>query len=384
MIEQGNNSHLQEELPPPEQQPQAMSQYEQARMALQTIQIGNSETSHKNQLLRFVLKFKRKTLEDESIAFNKAAEEGNFAKVIALLASQRTEEGRNYILNEARPRGIETETDVSISNNHKHKGWYDLTPLALAAVNGHTNVVEYLLRQGADPTFRGSPSQDRDFNALEAAKHGVKAAQQDINSVLSFGKDEYHQQQQHETQPYITTGADANPTVTALDYAQSLVEKRDRCLLCLAMLETAEKDWPLAQGYSSHYRKRFYNSKPKDIKALRTLLDAISLENTGTATATLNESLVQRLASKIAKGKNPKEAETIEFNNGSTLDSVTSNITKEVNYKIINPKIPQMSKKNRGRRHSDSFCTTAPSHRPVLIRAPSFLQDKTFPSIQFV
>jgi hypothetical protein len=328
MIELGKHNHMLEEPPPPEQQPQVMSQYEQARMALQTIQVklgNNSKQSHKNQLLSFALKFKGKTREDESIAFNKAADEGNFAKVIALLASQNTEEGRNFILNEARPRGVETESDVvSINNNRTQKGWYDLTPLALTAVNGHANVVEYLLRQGADPTFRGSPSQDKDFNALEAAKQGIKVAQQDINSVMSFGKDEYHHQQQyqHQTQPKTTTGAEANPTLTALDYSQSLVEKRDRCLLCSAMIETAEKYWKLAQGYSSHYRKRSYNSKPKDIKALRASLDAISNENIGTTNATratLNESLVHRLAGKIAKEQNSKEAESIDFNSGSSL-----------------------------------------------------------------
>jgi hypothetical protein len=149
------------------------------------------------------------------------------------------------------------------------------------------------------------------------------------------------------------------------------------------MLEAAEKYWPLAQGYSSHYRKRSYNNKPKDIKALRTSLDAMTLEssngNTGTTKATratLNESLVHRLAGKIAKEQNPKEAASTESESACTSANETAKATTN--------KIPSISKNNRGRRHSDSFCVAAaPNHRPVLARVSS-LQGKTFPNIQCV
>ena len=41
--------------------------------------------------------------------------------------------------------------------------WFDITPLTLAAMRGHHDIVEYLLRQGADPTLRVSRTRTLSF-----------------------------------------------------------------------------------------------------------------------------------------------------------------------------------------------------------------------------
>ncbi|CAB9514340.1 expressed unknown protein [Seminavis robusta] len=404
----------------------------EARKALHCI--GNSKKSHKNQMLSFALKFYQKTQEDEMRSFNKAAEEGNFAKIISLLASQRTDEDRCRLLNHARLRSAELVVK-SVSSNcsnknmrtANHKGWYDLTPLALAAMNGHANVVEYLLRQGADPTLRGSPTENKDFNALEAAKYGVKSAQEDVDSVLTSGKEElfhFHNQQQQRHERYSSsfssssTGSSSHDdstrttisTSTALAYAQSLVEKQEQCLLCLTLLQSVVQYWPLAQGYSSHYRKRTYTNKPKDIKALRASLDAITLEghdqngnnNLPGSRMASNESLVNRLAGKIAAAASTEQQHVEELPQETvapvvvrcnTLDkggekAATTTIakTKKLSPTKLKTKVSSKTKTNRGRRHSDSFCIPPPPalhHRPVLARFPT-LRDKNVPSLQLV
>lgn len=49
--------------------------------------------------------------------------------------------------------------------------WYNWTPLATAAIQGHPQVVEYLLRQGADPTLEVCYSDNAHFHgALAVAK----------------------------------------------------------------------------------------------------------------------------------------------------------------------------------------------------------------------
>lgn len=42
--------------------------------------------------------------------------------------------------------------------------WHDVTPVTVAAIRGHDDVVEYLLRQGADPTLKGCPKDDLELD----------------------------------------------------------------------------------------------------------------------------------------------------------------------------------------------------------------------------
>lgn len=337
----------------------AVNQYAEARKALQSI--GNSK-SHKNQVLSSSSKYSGASQELDLVIFkmfNKAAEEGNFAKLISLLASQKTDEQRQCLMNEARRR----QSDAALSNQAgdvstkkaavpfwnkstnartKGKDWYDLTPLAAAALHGRANVVEYLLRQGADPTLRGSPADNKDYNALEAAKEGVKTSQKDIDWILSGGNDEISDYTKLKNLLGVN-GQEETPE-SALATAQILVQKRDQCLLCLELLEAVVRYWPRAQTYSSHYRKRNYNNKPCDIKALRAALDAITLEaspKSMNSTALLNDPLVSRLAAKIAA---PCQAAACD----EESHSLSKNNTEP------------MKVKNRRKRYSDSFCIPPP------------------------
>ena len=55
-----------------------------------------------------------------------------------------------------------TEVDYRMSGFTKEYEWFDLTPVASAAKMGHHEVVEYLLREGADPLLEGYPEDDKE------------------------------------------------------------------------------------------------------------------------------------------------------------------------------------------------------------------------------
>jgi hypothetical protein len=57
--------------------------------------------------------------------------------------------------------------------------WYDITPLTLAVMRGHDDIVEYLLRLGADPTLMGYPKnqlQHPDSNNNNKAHNNIMDA----------------------------------------------------------------------------------------------------------------------------------------------------------------------------------------------------------------
>lgn len=82
-------------------------------------------------------------------------------------ASSSDEQKKAQVINHARKW---TEVDYKMSGFTKEWEWYDLTPLVMAATLGHHEIVEYLLRQGADPTLLGCPTENVTVDALSAAK----------------------------------------------------------------------------------------------------------------------------------------------------------------------------------------------------------------------
>lgn len=345
------------------------NQYSEARKGLRRV---NSQTRHKSQLTMFALKIRGKTQQQTNQVMANAAYEGNFAKIVSLVSSQTSDKDRHKVINEASYReSIFTNSDTSLLLKHlgrtdKPKKWYGLTPLAIAAMQGHSNVLEYLLRHGADPTLRGSPSDDEDYNALDAAKEGARRAFHAIQTVLLPGKDAVAKQRASlaktkdvtDKRKLCTTGINSDTFLNPQDvrkHAEELVQKRERCHLCIALLESATTYWPLAQCYTSHYRTRSYTNRPADIHSLRVSLDSITMArvdclNIDSAKTVLNAFLVNQLATKLAPSLFESTTPSLRDVNPNGINSMTASSRRPKRAKLTN------SSSRRGRRYSDSLC----------------------------
>jgi hypothetical protein len=51
-------------------------------------------------------------------------------------------------------------SSIVLNSSTEERWLYDVTPITLAAMRGHDGIVEYLLREGADPTLSGCPRYD--------------------------------------------------------------------------------------------------------------------------------------------------------------------------------------------------------------------------------
>jgi hypothetical protein len=58
--------------------------------------------------------------------------------------------------------------------------WYDITPLTLAVTCGHDDIVEYLLRLGADPTLMGYPKNQLQYPDTNNNDNNIKAHNSNI------------------------------------------------------------------------------------------------------------------------------------------------------------------------------------------------------------
>jgi hypothetical protein len=94
------------------------------------------------------------------------ASAGNLSEVKRIVEGAEKKE-KNKVINYARRW---TEIDYKMSGFTKEWEWFDITPLAVAAMKGHDEVVHYLLEQGADPTLSGCPSADTILDAFQAAR----------------------------------------------------------------------------------------------------------------------------------------------------------------------------------------------------------------------
>ena len=77
------------------------------------------------------------------------------------IVSNAAPELKHKIINYARIWGEHNNAYATQDDpNRTSTNWFDITPLTLAAMRGHHDIVEFLLRQGADPTLKGISYED--------------------------------------------------------------------------------------------------------------------------------------------------------------------------------------------------------------------------------
>jgi hypothetical protein len=195
-----------------------------------------------------------------------AAKNGNLGAVQSLVLQSLS---RRVLLNQARRW---TEVDYRASGFTKEYEWFDLTPLALAASHAHSDIVKYLLLEGADPTLKGCPSDDVHMTALGAAKNSQTTNQrfmaqfENVDSISTY------------SYTSCLPPAGEEPMV----WAATLLCKKSRILNCIALLEAADPFWKAASCSHSRFgRERAtsgYSNKPSDHRGLVNALEAVDSE----------------------------------------------------------------------------------------------------------
>ena len=199
-------------------------------------------------------------------ALARAAKDGNLGAVQSLVLQSLS---RRVLLNEARRW---TEVDYKMSGFTKEYEWFDLTPLALAASHAHSDIVKYLLLEGADPTLIGCPSDNVNITAVDAAKSSQTANQrlmagfENVDSISTYSYTSY----------LPSTGEEP------MAWAENLLRKKSRILNCIALLEAADPFWkPASYSHSRFGQERAtsgYSNKPSDHQGLVNALEAVDSE----------------------------------------------------------------------------------------------------------
>ena len=104
------------------------NQYSEAKKALRSV---NNQARHKCQLTTFAMKFRGKSQQQTAQIMAKAANEGNFAKIVSLVGSQPCDKDRSRVINEATFHGSTPSKGGNalprelLSRVDKTKNWYD-------------------------------------------------------------------------------------------------------------------------------------------------------------------------------------------------------------------------------------------------------------------
>jgi len=84
--------------------------------------------------------------------------------------NKKLDKGLRFLINSSQRW---TECDYKMSGFVKTWEWHNLTPLAAAAIQGHSEIVRILLETGvADPTLTGCPTDNEYYDAYQAAEKG--------------------------------------------------------------------------------------------------------------------------------------------------------------------------------------------------------------------
>jgi hypothetical protein len=164
-----------------------------------------------------------------------------------------------------------TEVEYKDSGFAKDYEWHGLTALATAAKAGKPDIVEFLLHEGANPTLRGCPSEDQDYDALGAAKHSLKCKENDLAKYL----DEASQSKPNYYHYYPTASDKRDPN----EVARSLLQGKENLKRCIGLLEVASPFWKDHPNSHSRYTtKRHllgFPENPSDLVALQEAIRTI-------------------------------------------------------------------------------------------------------------
>ena len=164
-----------------------------------------------------------------------------------------------------------TEVDYKASGFSKDYEWHGLTPMAAAASAAKPEVVEYLLKQGADPTLSGCNVEDCHYDALGAAKNSLKSSEAALVLYLN----------PEQPRPYFSVYSKSqSDSINPSDLAITLLHKLENLKRCVQLLEVASSFWQRNPYSSSHFCKqrhlRGYPENPADLDALTAALDKVS------------------------------------------------------------------------------------------------------------
>ena len=157
-----------------------------------------------------------------------------------------------------------TEVDYKASGFTKEWEWHGATPLIAAARNGHADVVEYLLRNGADPTLQGCVRDDVHWDAFSAADKSIRL------------EDGTKAEKWMVSYPDIVNDESLSSEQAAKRLHQVGNNGKRHCI---RLLNSAKPFWNPASYSSSHYSKSResckFSNKPKNMTHLIEALDAV-------------------------------------------------------------------------------------------------------------
>ncbi|KAL9183133.1 hypothetical protein ACHAXT_004920 [Thalassiosira profunda] len=97
---------------------------------------------------------------------SQAVARGDLASVRRVVDAATSTDEKIKTINAAR-KWVEVNPAYTCEENPAGSAvWHDVTPITIAAIRGHEDVVEYLLNQGADPTLKGCSKDDIELDDI--------------------------------------------------------------------------------------------------------------------------------------------------------------------------------------------------------------------------
>jgi signal transduction histidine kinase len=213
-----------------------------------------------------------------------AAMDGDLAKVQQALAlsenklSSSTINGRLKMMNHARRW---TEIDYRMSGFTKEYKWFDRTPLMIAVVHGRADVVQFLLKQGADPTLAACPREDYHVRAIQEAEMVYTNAKERVVKLkrLAHSKDTstFGATEIRCLLPPQELSSSSGSLFHYQDCACHLLDAEPKSLYIKNVIQTALTFWESNRNtVGAHYDpERCTSQLPRNMNAMLEALDAL-------------------------------------------------------------------------------------------------------------